>query len=192
MLKILISKTEGMNVTVAQADACDLPYSEGRFAWAVCQFGVMFFPDRPKSFACTHRVLKTGGRYLFNVWDSLEHNDFARCVNGLLNEMFPDKPPKFYETPFGYHDTDAIRHQLEGAGFARADCERLTLDCTGESVQAFCHGLIDGNPILLELQELGQSAVDDARSELCRRLKTEYGDNPFKCKMQAIVVEARK
>ncbi|MDT4919372.1 MAG: hypothetical protein QOI15_274, partial [Pseudonocardiales bacterium] len=33
------------------ADAQVLPFSDGQFAALVCQFGVMFFPDRPAAFA---------------------------------------------------------------------------------------------------------------------------------------------
>lgn len=34
-----------------QADATDLPFDAGRFDAVVCQFGVMFFPDKPAAFA---------------------------------------------------------------------------------------------------------------------------------------------
>jgi SAM-dependent methyltransferase len=53
-----------------QADAVDLPFPNGEFDVVVCQFSVMFFPDKPKAFRETFRVLRPGGRFLFNVWDS--------------------------------------------------------------------------------------------------------------------------
>ena len=45
------------------ADAGDLPFLDGAFDVAVCQFGVMFFPDKAKSYRETRRVLADGGRY---------------------------------------------------------------------------------------------------------------------------------
>jgi len=56
------------------ADAGDLPFSDRSFDVAVCQFGVMFFVDKPRSCREARRVLKAGGHYLFNVFDSLAFN----------------------------------------------------------------------------------------------------------------------
>ena len=55
-----------------QADAMSLPFEDGSFDAVVCQFGVMFFPDRSKAYAEIRRVLKPGGVFIFNVWDRLE------------------------------------------------------------------------------------------------------------------------
>src|SRR5258708_5452179 len=44
-----------------QADAMALPFGDGEFDAVVCQFGAMFFPDKPKAFAQVRRVLKPGG-----------------------------------------------------------------------------------------------------------------------------------
>src|SRR5450432_3073033 len=37
-----------------QADAMDLPFADGTFDAVICQFGVMFFPDKPKAFSEAH------------------------------------------------------------------------------------------------------------------------------------------
>jgi ubiquinone/menaquinone biosynthesis C-methylase UbiE len=59
------------------ADAVALPFEDGTFDMLVCQFGVMFFPDKDKSYREAYRVLASGGRYHFNVWDSFDFNPFA-------------------------------------------------------------------------------------------------------------------
>jgi ubiquinone/menaquinone biosynthesis C-methylase UbiE len=58
-----------------QADAHDLPFPEQTFDVVVCQFGVMFFPDRERAYREALRVLKPGGRFFFNVWDRVESID---------------------------------------------------------------------------------------------------------------------
>jgi ubiquinone/menaquinone biosynthesis C-methylase UbiE len=50
-----------------QADAMELPFGHGSFDVVVCQFGAMFFPDKPRAFAQARRVLVAGGALLFNV-----------------------------------------------------------------------------------------------------------------------------
>src|SRR5712671_526078 len=53
------------------ADMCDLNFESGSFDAVVCQFGVMFAPDKAAAFREAQRVLMTGGRFLFNVWDAI-------------------------------------------------------------------------------------------------------------------------
>ena len=59
------------------ADAQQLPFDDAAFDAVVCQFGVMFFPDKAKAFAEARRVLRPGGAFLFNAWDRIEDNEFA-------------------------------------------------------------------------------------------------------------------
>ncbi len=58
------------DVDFRHADAAALPFADDSFDAVVCQFGVMFFPDKDRSYREIHRVLAPGGRYLFNVWDA--------------------------------------------------------------------------------------------------------------------------
>ena len=60
-----------------QADALQLPFDDNSFDAVLCQFGVMFFPDKPKAFSEARRVLNPGGTYFFNVWDRISENEFA-------------------------------------------------------------------------------------------------------------------
>jgi ubiquinone/menaquinone biosynthesis C-methylase UbiE len=55
-----------------QADAMQLPYPDEAFDVVVCQFAVMFFPDKQKAFSEARRVLRPGGSFIFNVWDRNE------------------------------------------------------------------------------------------------------------------------
>ena len=55
-----------------QADAMQLPFPDGTFDAVVCQFGVMFFPEKSKAFSEARRVLRSGGVFIFNVWDRIK------------------------------------------------------------------------------------------------------------------------
>src|SRR4051794_19190508 len=71
-------------ITWRQADALALPFEDQAFDVVVCQFGAMFFPDKVKGYSEARRVLKAGGRFVFNVWDKIEDNEFADVVTDTL------------------------------------------------------------------------------------------------------------
>ena len=111
-------------LTWRQADAQALPFEDAAFDLVCCQFGVMFFPDRPSAYREARRVLKPGGTFLFNAWDRIEENVFADDVTNALAEFFPNDPPRFMaRTPHGYHDTALIRSDLAKAGFSNVTIE---------------------------------------------------------------------
>src|SRR5438445_7954701 len=78
-----------------KADAQALPFEDAAFDLVCCQFGVMFFPDRPSGYREARRVLRRGGYFLFNVWDRIEENVFADDVTNALAALFPGDPPRF-------------------------------------------------------------------------------------------------
>src|SRR6266508_6700501 len=75
-----------------QADAMRLPFRDGTFDAVVCQFGVMFFPEKAKAFSEARRVLRPGGVFIFNVWDRIKENEFADTVTTALEFLFPKDP----------------------------------------------------------------------------------------------------
>ena len=115
MLDRAAERVASSRVSWQKADAQSLPFPDGAFDAVVCQFGVMFFPDKQKAFREARRVLRPGGRFIFNVWDGIEHNEFADLVNAAVADMFGDDPPRFLaRTPHGYHDKQAIGSEKRG------------------------------------------------------------------------------
>ena len=105
-------------ITWRQADALALPFEDQSFDVVACQFGAMFFPDKVQGYREARRVLKPGGRFLFNVWDRISENEFADVVTQALATLFPQDPPRFMaRIPHGYHDVEKIRKELMAAGF---------------------------------------------------------------------------
>ena len=175
-------------VRFEQIDASSLPFEETSFDVVTCQFGVMFFPDKARSYAEVHRVLEPGGSYVFNTWDSWDANPFARIAHEEAERFFPERPPEFYKVPFGYHDPEAIRRSLLDAGFASVTLTPLSFRPKILSAERFAQGLVFGNPLSEEIDNRGGDprAVRDA---IAIALETQLGsDMP----LRALVVHATK
>ncbi|HKH29194.1 MAG TPA: class I SAM-dependent methyltransferase, partial [Sphingomicrobium sp.] len=77
-------------VRFQQADALALPFEDGSFDLVVCQFGVMFFPDKVRANWEARRVLRNGGTYLSVVWDSMDRNPGSKAMGDGVADLFPD------------------------------------------------------------------------------------------------------
>jgi len=100
MLNVAKQKRSGLeNVTYQVADALDLPFDNESFDAVVCQFGIMFFPDKQKGLSEMMRVLKPNGIIAFNVWDTLEINKVVKVSKDVIETFFDDSPPKFLNHP---------------------------------------------------------------------------------------------
>src|SRR5581483_1821741 len=84
MVDFAAGKIVAEKVSWRQADAQSLPFEDDAFDAVVCQFGVMFFPDRLAAYREVQRVLKPGGRFVFTVWDRIEENEFAELTTGAV------------------------------------------------------------------------------------------------------------
>ena len=51
------ARSQSRNTAFVEADVMQLPFDDAAFDVVVCQFGVMFFPDRAEAYAETRRVL---------------------------------------------------------------------------------------------------------------------------------------
>jgi SAM-dependent methyltransferase len=181
-------------VTWRQADAMQLPFADGAFDAVVCQFGAMFFPDKPKAFAEARRVLRNGGVFLFSVWDRIEDNGFADAVTEALRRVFPEDPPRFLaRTPHGYHDKAAIARDVAQGGFAsRPEIVTLAEQSHADSARipaiAFCHG----TPLRSEIEARGASRLDEATEAAEREVARRFGSNAVEAKTQAHVIRVEK
>ena len=177
-------------VTWQQADAQQLPFDDASFDAVVCQFGVMFYPDKAAGHSQARRVLRSGGRYVFSVWDNLAANDVTRVAQEAMKTIFPDDTPDFMaRVPFGYHDRDRIRSDLGPAAFASIEIETVTLPTTAPSASDAAIALCMGTPLRAEI-ERRPGTLDDAVAAVTEALATEFGTGAIAGRGQAIVTTA--
>jgi ubiquinone/menaquinone biosynthesis C-methylase UbiE len=175
-----------------KADAQALPFEDATFDVVCCQFGAMFFPDRPSGYREARRVLKPGGCFLFNVWDRIEENVFADDVTNALAALFPNDPPRFMaRTPHGYHDTALIRRDLETAGFADVTIETREEESRAPSPRHVALAYCQGTPLRNEIEARPTATLEAATDHAAAAIARRHGNGEVAAKIQAHVITAR-
>jgi len=182
----------GESVELQPADAMALPFPAASFDAVVCQFGVMFFPDKDASYREVRRVLAPGGRYLFNVWDSHLHNPFGRIGQEIAEQFFPADPPPFYRVPFGYCQIDVIREALIHAGFRAIRVDVVRIEKQVPDFAAFARGLVLGNPMIDQIRARGGVDPERVVAAVEARLHREFDGVGGTMPLQALVFEANR
>lgn len=191
MLAIAERRGAGGGASFVRADAQALPFEDARFDVVMCQFGVMFLPDKAAGYREARRVLREGGRLLFNTWDHLGSNEVTGVVARAVAALFPDDPPLFVErTPFGYFDVDRIRSEVHAAGFARVDVEAVDRTTSVPSAEHAAIGLCQGTPLRGEIEARDAARLQEATIAAREALAARFGGGAFENRMRAWVVVA--
>ncbi|MBM4258919.1 MAG: class I SAM-dependent methyltransferase [Deltaproteobacteria bacterium] len=177
------------NVDWQQADIAALPFPDTSFPTVVCQFGLMFVPDKQAAFREARRVLSKGGLFAFNVWDTIATNPFVDISHKTLARLFPADPPQFF-TPFIFNDHHVLRQLLTTNGFANVQLETVTFPAHSESAKALATGFLQGSPLSAALQDRGAS-LDAITDAVAQDLAQHGGAAPFRSTLQAVVVTAQ-
>jgi SAM-dependent methyltransferase len=193
MLDLAAERASAPNVSFREADALELPFDDGSFDLVVCQFGVMFYPDKVKGNAEARRVLRDGGHYLLAVWNDIERNAMSNVAHRSMQELFPENPPMFMKRgPFSYHDPEWIERDLLAAGFSGVDIETVELESRAPSAREAATGLCYGSPMRVELEEHGPDAVDRTFEEVAQAAGKYEGPDGFAAPMSAHIVTATR
>lgn len=178
-------------VTWRQADAQKLPFPDDTFDAVVCQFGVMFFPDKSRAFSEAYRVLKPGGRFLFSVWDRIEENEFADIVVKAVAALFPLDPPVFLaRTPHGHYDTTALEAPLRGIGFRMVTTETVARESASPDARSVAIGYCQGTPMRNEIEARDSSRLAEATDAAAAAIAIRFGPGPVTGKIKAHVITA--
>jgi len=175
-----------------QADALAVPFADQEFDTVVCQFGVMFFPDKIKAYGEARRVLKPGRPLFFNVWDDIARNEFSFAVTEALAGVFPNDPPQFMaRTPHGYHDTTILRADLTAAGFTKISFDAVERKSRAPSARDVAVAFCQGTPLRGEIETRDAARLEEATATVADFLAHRFGNGPIEGRIQACVVTAQ-
>jgi ubiquinone/menaquinone biosynthesis C-methylase UbiE len=174
-----------------QADVMDLPFDDDSFDLVLCQFGVMFFPDRVEAYREIRRVLRDGGELVFNMWDRLEENEFAFEVTKALAAVFPDDPPSFLDrTPHGHYEWGTYQSELSAAGFNNVTIETVDAVSAAPDPSVPAIAYCEGTPLRNEIEARKTPTLKHATEQATRAVRERFGDGPIASQIRAFVITA--
>jgi len=182
----------GESIRFEVADAMQLPFENGQFDVVTCQFGIMFCPDKVQAFREARRVLAPGGRLLFSIWDSLDHNPLPRAINEILAAFFDGQAPMFMHVPFSYHDQAQIRSDMAEAGFAEIGLTTLDGECVFPDPRHAALGVVTGSPLRAEIDQRGDTDIDDVVEGVASGLEATFGASDCRVPMRWTVISASR
>jgi SAM-dependent methyltransferase len=110
----------------------------------LCRWGVMFTVDPGAAFGEMRRVLRSGGRLAFAVWDRPEQNPWATIPTRALVELgHVDPPDPTAPGMFALADPGRVRELLESAGFTEIVVDSVELARQDGGVEDFLKGTLD-------------------------------------------------
>ena len=168
-----------------QADAQALPFGDQTFDAVVCQFGVMFFPDRHAAFAEAWRVLKPGGRLLFSTWDGLESNPLGHIAHQTVFTLFPALPEHSALVPYVYRDPATIRADVSRAGFSEMRIETVVGVSRAGSASDVAYAMCQGGVVRGAIEPLGPGRLGEATEAVTRAIAACFGEGPIEAPNQA-------
>lgn len=186
MLDVAAKRGALKTVTWKQADAQALPFADGSFDVVVCQFGVMFIPDRVKAFREVGRVLRGGGYYVFTVWDRVETFPIEEEVDKVLVKLI-GKPESFLRrVPHGCFDPEPLKKDLKAAGFYSVKVEPGTMTMRSPSAKDAATAYCLGTPLRNELDTLGPGTAEKTVATVQEAIEKRFGTGPIEAPMGAI------
>jgi SAM-dependent methyltransferase len=111
---------------VINAEWIDMPVASVDIV--LCRWGYMLMADPAAALGETRRVLSSGGRLAFAVWDAIEHNPWAALPGAELRERgLIAAPAPGTPGPFALGDAERVLELLRQAGFDEPRVQTLEL-----------------------------------------------------------------
>ena len=192
MLTIARRKISADNILWDVADMADMPYPDDFFDLVICQFGLMLVPDKGKALAEIFRVLKKGGRLLFNVWGDRKENEIWDIGLKVVGAFLSENQAPQHIGPFSMDDENETIRIVKQSGFRDIQFDAVRKTGIIESANIAAGGFIQGLPFAKIIMQKDPSLILTIEEKLAKELITQLGDKPMHSLLLAWVFEAVK
>ena len=172
-----------------EADALALPFGDRLFDCVLCQFGVMFFPDKRAAFREVLRVLRPGSRFLFSVWGKREGSIWEVATN-VVGEFLARDPASLVSPP--YNDVAVVRAELTAAGFAKVSVEEVTKLLRAHSAREAAVSMCHGGMVRAAIEAQMPARLDEITEAATTAIAARCGGGPIESALSALLFTAER
>jgi SAM-dependent methyltransferase len=170
-----------------EADALALPFADRLFDCAVCQFGVMFFPDKRAAFREALRVLRPGAHFLFSVWGNREGSVWEVATN-VVGELLSRDPASLVSP--AYDDVAVVHADLSAAGFGSITDEDVTKLTHSSSAREAAVSMCQGGLVRAAIEAQAPARLDEITDAATTAIAARFGSGPIESPLHAILFTA--
>lgn len=160
---------ECVTVDWREANAEQLPFPGSSFDLVLCQFALMFFPDKAAALTEMRRVVTREGRVLLSVWQGLDRHPFYQTLHNVIQARLGLSA---LQDIFSLGDPAALRELVMRAGFQRVEIEPVSMTARFPDPDAFLAGEIEVDTAAIpSMQHLDAPARKDIVAAIAADMK---------------------
>lgn len=193
MLDIAKQRINNEAVEFSTEDAQDLSFADNSFDLAVCQFGLMFFPDKFKAAKEAFRVLRRGGRCFFSTWERVEFVPMFKLIyNDVLLASVNDSDPARFLTPFSLYDPGLLQRLMQDAGFKNCQVGRVEFQSGVTDAETIVKGFFSEHSVGAEISRTDPELFQKIEEKMVAEIVRTFGDGQFSFGLVAHLVSGNK
>lgn len=194
--KEMVGKT--VEVIAFEIDGEKQPSSKAQrlantFDVVVCQFGLMFLPDKQRGLCEAMRVLKPGGHFIFTTWDKTENMPLLKLIfNDIMQPYFKPEDTARLFVPFSLYDPRVLEGWMREAGFADVRSERVVLPSGAPSAEPIVAGLFTKHSLGKEIMDSHPGEFENVAKRFTAGIEQQFGRTDIHFELSAFKVSGKK
>ena len=158
------------NITARRAHAeehiVEAPFDEP-FDAALCGLGLMYVPEPLEALREMRRLLTAGGRAVVAVWGARSSCGWADIFPIVDRRVQSEVCPMFFQLGTG----DTLRTQMESAGFADIQTDRLSTTLEYDSADDAVGAAFAGGPVAMAYSRFDERTREEAHADYLESIK---------------------
>jgi ubiquinone/menaquinone biosynthesis C-methylase UbiE len=154
---------------------------------------MMFLSDIQKGFNEVSRVLKPGGKFIFNTWNAAENIPVIDAVfNKVLRPFLPIETYRQLLIPFSIYDSQKIIEYMNAASFKNVVVNNVSLISSSSSAKEIVNGLLLKHPLGKKIAQKNALLLSKIANQMEHEIGEQFGYDPAFCQLSAFVIEGEK